>query len=295
MEKQEIEKAIKETLARFDVFDFPLTDFELWQFLNIKISYKDLRDFLKDNKLIQKEGFYFLENREGLIATRQNRYREANKKVALAYKRIKLISWLPWIKLICLANIIGPHNLKRESDLDLFIVTKDNRLWLTKLIATVLVALMHWRPTEQHSADKLCLSFLVDETSLDLNDCLINEDDWYFSYWLAGLRPLYGDEATYQKLLLENAWLNKNLPNWQSPYLKIQKFFNKKPISKKSFAIFNIFEKMSKRINYFLMSEEIKTKANKTTEVIVSDNRLKLHTLDRRLEIFKRAEEKLNS
>jgi len=295
MERQQLEQSIKKTLARFDVFDFPLTDFELWQFLDLKISYKELRDFLKENKLIQKEGFYFLKGREDLIETRQNRYREANKKIILAYKKIKLISWLPWIKLICLANIIGPHNLKRESDLDLFIVTKNNRLWLTKLIATILVALMHWRPTEQRSADQLCLSFLVDESSLNLSDCLIDENDWYFNYWLAGLRPLYGDEKTYQKLLLENAWLNKKLPNWQSPYLKIQKFFNRKSISKKSFTIFNIFEKISKKINYLLMSEEIKTKANKTSSVIVSDHLLKLHTFDRRLEIFKRAEEKLNS
>lgn len=293
--EKNLNRAILETVARFDIFNFPLTSLEIWQWLDLKVSFEEIIKNLDKSLLEKKQGFYFLPGREEIIITRQERYREAEKKIKIAQKRLKLISWLPNIKFIALANIIGPHNLKEETDLDLFIVTKTNRLWLVKFLATIILKLTNLRPTERNSKNKLCLSFLVDESALNLANCRLDNNDWYFTYWLTGLRPLYGDLEIFKKLLIANSWLEKALPNWQlNPYQPINNFY-KKITNNKTFKAKNLLEIISHKLHQLLMAKDLKNLQNKNTAVIITDHVLKLHTLDRRPDFFKLAKEKLTN
>lgn len=292
-QEQNLNRAILETVARFDIFNFPLTNFEIWQFLEVKATYEEIIKNLDKTILEKKQGFYFLPNREGLITVRQERYREAEKKIKIAKKRLKLIAWIPSIKFIALANIIGPHNLKQETDLDLFIITKANRLWLTKFLATIILKLTNLRPTEKNSKNKLCLSFLVDETALDLTACRLNNEDWYFTYWLTGLMPLHGDFKAYQTLLKANPWFKNALPNYQlSPYTPL-KYFNKKEKNNTILKNPNLLEIISHKLHNLFMAKDLKNSKNQNTAVIITDHILKLHTIDRRPDFFKLAKEKL--
>jgi hypothetical protein len=289
----QLNSAIIQTMVRFDLFAFPLTSFEIWQFLDVLVSYEEVLKSLDYSLIEKKQGFYFLPNRSNLIITRQERYREAEAKIKLAQIRLKLISWLPNIKLICLANIIGPHNLKPETDLDLFIVTKTNRLWFVKFLATIILKITNLRPTAKNSTNKLCLSFLVDESALDLTICRLNNNDWYFTYWLSGLMPLYGDLQAYKDLITANSWLKQSLPNWQlSPYTPINNF-KLKLKSTKAIRLLNSIEKLSHKLHELVMGQDLKNSQNKSTAVIITDHVLKLHTTDRRKDFFKLVEEKM--
>lgn len=290
--EKNLNRAILDTVARFDIFSFPLTSFEIWQFTSHPATYAEVIQALDSINLQTKQGFYFLPNRAEIIVTRQERYRQINQKINSAKNRLRLISWLPNIKFIALANIIGPHNLKTETDLDLFIITRANRLWLTKFLATIILKLTNLRPTEKNSKNKLCLSFLVDETALNLTACRLNKDDWYFAYWLAGLMPLYGDLDTYKDLTINNNWLKQFLPNWQlSPYEPI-KYFTLKKFAPKNLQA-NFLEKISQKLHKLFMSKDLINSQNQTTAVIITDHILKLHTTDRRTDFFKLAEEKI--
>jgi hypothetical protein len=289
-----IRTAILETIVRFDIFEYPLTAFEIWQYLPIKVSYAEVLSALEQNTVLEKEnGFYFLAGRKHIIVTRHTRYRDSDAKIKIARRLISLISWLPWIRLIALANVIGAHNLKKSSDLDLFIITKKNRLWLTKFTATIIVALLGLRPTAKHSKNRLCLSFLVDESGLDLKSCRYNDKDWYFSYWLAGLRPLYGSPEAYTALYSANSWLKSELPNWQISSPQPHKYFSLKNRSPKVFNACNGLERISKYLHHLIMSGNLREKQNRDTAVMINDHILKLHTLDRRPDFFQRAEQKL--
>jgi len=283
-------EAIKMTIARFDVFDFPLTDFEIWQFLPIKLSYNEVRHVLETTPLESQSGFYFLSGQSKLLAIRQTRYRDSEDKINKAKRRLKLISWLPFIRLIALANVIGAHNLKKNSDIDLFIVTKANRLWTVKLLASFILKIFNLRPTKENSKDKLCLSFLVDETALNLESCR-QTNDWYFSYWLAGLVPISGSMKVYEKLIQANTWLETELPNWQRSS-KPRYRFRKKPRQENSSSLWNQLESTSERIHRKLMSPALVKADQKTTSVIISKHILKLHSFDRRSDIFLEAEKR---
>lgn len=279
-----LETAIIKTVAYFDIFDYPLTAFEIWQYLGEASDLYSIQQALENNTLPleKKWGFFFLQGRESIVTTRQERYKITDQKIKTLKKRLRLIQWLPGIRLICLANSIGSHNLRATSDNDLFIITNRGYVWLVKFWATSILKLLGFRPTIEHSADRLCLSFLVDESNLDLSTCR-NPADPYFTYWLAGLVPLYGDITAYQQLLKANSWLPRELPNWSIEATSVPCRFSTRPSRiKKNTAIQKRLEEYSKRFQKTIMPQQLKAKANQTTDVIITDSMLKLHTADRR-------------
>lgn len=286
---------ILKTLALFDIFSRPLTDFEIWQYLTVPASYSEVRRVLENNEvnfnLENQYGFFYLPNRSDIIETRRQRYSETDKKLKIAQRRLLLISWLPWIKLICLANNIGSRNIRREGDLDLFIITSANRIWLTKLLTTTILALSGLRPTEKRFQNKLCLSFLVDETKLNLESILLS-DDPYVPCWLAGLMPLRGDWNVYLKLMDNNLWLKKSLPNLVYPETA-SKYFIQSRIRKSPKNSFNFLEVLAKKFHKKIMSKKILSQAGQNSSVIIEDHIIKLHTEDRREKFREALKERL--
>lgn len=279
--------ALLSTIAFFDIFDYPLTSFEAWQFLPAPASLLDIEAALKDSPGIEKgEGFFALPGRLAETAQeRRKRYIATDAKIKKARRLIRLFSWLPWVRLICLANTIGTHNLRPGGDIDLFIVTKPGRLWLTKLFATAFTQLAGLRPRPGHIADTLCLSFLVDETALNLAS-FRSADDLYFTYWVAGLVPLYGNPAVYEKLIAANTWLKDALPNWTTACAEPRLRFTLAAKKSDWLAWLAALEKPARRLQEKIMSPTIKQIANLDSRVVISDHVLKLHTVDRR-EYFK--------
>lgn len=287
--ENEIKQAIVRTIAFFDLFDYPLTLGELFFFFPKKISFTTLSSALENLEEVKiKEGFCFLKDRENIIEIRQRRYNYAQKKIALARKVSWFFKLIPTIKLIAVSNIIGFHNLKKESDIDLFIITKKNRIWVTRFLTVLITKFLNVRPKPENHTDKICLSFFISESALNLENLALEQDP-YFYYWFTGLKPIYEKNKMFKKFLQENLWIEKYLPNWKdSLHLKTQDF--KKP--KKPLWIFNIFEWLSRKIQLKMLPSDIKKDMNKNLNVIVSDKILKFHTNDRRYYYFQKWLEK---
>ncbi len=274
--------AILSTVAFFDIFDHPLTAFEIREYLPVAANLEEVMTALERSPLARAEGYFFLPGRENLPAVRRQRYIATDIKIKKARRRLRIFSWLPWIRLIALANVIGTHNLRPGGDTDLFIITRPGRLWLTKVCATIILKLSNLRPTPSHSADRLCLSFLVDEQSLNLSTFRLDNDDHYFAYWFASLVPLYGDPATYHKLIQNNTWLSEVLPNFPReralPRLRFRHSNHKDWLA----FLGGMGERFARRIQSLFMAPAIRELANKDRRVVVTDHVLKLHTVDRR-------------
>jgi len=283
------------TLAFFDLFNYPLTAWELWCFNPDKQSYKETLEQINQTVFRRQDGFYFLNN-QSLIITRQNRYNLADKKFKLARRAAWFFSRLPWIELVALVNSIGSHNLRAEGDLDFFIVTKPKRLWLSRLIITSWLKILNLRPTAKKNQNTFCLSFWVDSENLNLNNYRLNNDP-YFSYWLACLNPLFDKNQKYSRLIEANPWLNRELPNWQplqplsEHLLSINQKIHQIPafaeMAKKIFVNFwikflNSLELLAKKLQLKIMPPQIKNLANQDTRVVINDGVIKLHPLDRR-------------
>lgn len=205
--KGEGRRAVYGAIAFFDLFDFPLTAYEIWEEIGGHTDFGELQDFLdimsQEQVIGYENGLYFLPGRRELITTRAHRYNYAREKVKIARRFARLFSFLPFVKMVAAANIIGAHNLKASSDIDFFIITSPRRLWLTRLYCAGLASILGVRPTAADKRNKICLSFYVSSDRLDISDQRL-ENDCYFDHWRRSLVLLYNKENMFERFLAAN-------------------------------------------------------------------------------------------
>jgi len=128
----ELKSEILKTLAFYDIFKYPLTPLEIQKNLTLAADLKDVRgasDELKnENKILIKDGYFFLPQDEDLSAQRKARFLFSSKKLERAKKIARLFAWFPFIKFIGACNSLGFFNAAEGSDIDFLIVNKEGKL-----------------------------------------------------------------------------------------------------------------------------------------------------------------------
>lgn len=292
---QSFEKAIISTLAYFDIFDYPLTATEIWKWLFLEEggkhkgteSIESVMQALNDNEYLRsrvdsKFGFYFLKGREEIVTTRMDRYRLAERKWHKAKKIVRFLRHVPFVKMIGICNTLAYNNSRPQADIDLFIISKRNRVWQTRFWVTGFLKFFHLRPQPEKTQDTLCASFFVDEDHLNIKSLGI-ENDIYLPYWIAQVFPLY-DEGYYQKFLLDNNWILETLPNVFLINPASRRKIERARVVKALLTAITFFipEKMFRRYQKRIMPERLNELANKDSRVVVKDYMLKFHDTDRR-------------
>jgi hypothetical protein len=287
--QNELKGAIIKTIAFFDMFDCPLTVMEAWKFLGVKCELSEAQNVLEEiaaaGVIGRKNGYYCLPGREEIYETRMRRYNYANRKFKRAVRMARLFKILPWIRMIAVGNMMGVNNLRDDSDIDLFIITKKRRVWLTRLFAVGLTALLGLRPSKKNNKDKICLSFFVSEEGMELKGLMLPANDVYFKYWLANLVPIYYVGGAYENLIEQNNWLKEALPNWFS-YKS-----GERRDAGRGFSEFyhDVIDMLVGGLEPYLMKWQIKRLPanlrellNKDTRVVANERVIKLHDKDRR-------------
>lgn len=266
--KQEI---VLEPIIFFDLFSYPLNAFELYKYIDTKLNYLDLEFILTDlinREILQEEqGFYFLYGRVQLVRERHSRYNYSRQKLKKAAFFAKIFSWFPGVLAVAAANFIGDHNWRFESDIDIFIITKKNYLWLSRLYCAGIAKLAFSRPRDNFKRDKICLSFYISEESLNLEKFHLEGGDPYFKYWTLGLLPLYSYKNTWHDFLAANNFEQK------ARFVKA---------SHSSRAMLPYLEGLAKKIQLFIMPKALKKAADSGEGVLISDNALKLYLKEKR-------------
>lgn len=271
------DKQILQTLSFFDVFSQPLSKFEIYEYLNFKCNLSDLEESLElmNDRICFEDGFYFLPGRELLVKERSKRYNYFKRKMKIAKKFSKIISLIPSVRAVAVSNIISSHNLRDGSDIDFFIITRSNRIWLTRFFCAGIAKILNLRPNKKTKRDKICLSFYISEDNLNLEKHLYSEDDLYFVYWIAGLEFLFDKDNLSSKLMSKNNWLRKYLPN----IIKDDNGHCLPVLSKKKRCF---WEKICKNFQIRIMPEELKKQECSFGGVVLKDDIIKLFLEDKR-------------
>ncbi len=216
---------------------------------------------------------------------------------------MKIVKWIPWLKLIAIGNIMGEHNLRGEGDIDLFIITEAKKIWLSRFFCIAVTKILGLRPSQDSIQNKICLSFFITGDNLNLSALRLEakdsgiKDDIYFTYWLAGLVPIYQFDETYKKFIYANAWLFEQLPNWQIN-IPSQRHYSGKPLSAFYYDVMDMLfgglEKQFKDLQMKILPFELKKIMNLDSRVVINDKILKLHANDRRNEYRQLYENKIN-
>lgn len=298
-----IKEAIITAVAFFDLFEYPLTEKEIWQYLPQKAKLGDIQEALRDLRndyiVVARGGFYYLVKQDKNIAKRRRRYYQSDRKIKKAKRIAALFKFIPWIEMIAVGNIMGVNNLKNESDIDLFIIAEPRRIWITRFVCVVLTKSLGLRPSPGKQKDKICLSFYIASDSLNLVSYLLEGiTDYYFLYWLANLVVLYDRKYVYEKLIRENSWLQERLPNWQSSISSRRRKIS--PFKQNWYRdiVDMLFGGLDESLGIWQKKKfpaSIKDSLNKNTNVVASDKVLKLHVKDRRRIYYDQLREKLKN
>ncbi|MFW0837477.1 MAG: hypothetical protein ACKKL5_00550 [Candidatus Komeilibacteria bacterium] len=289
---------IKKTVVYFDLFAYPLTSWEIWQWLwhdkNGGCKQDDwseikqvLDTLVAGQELGSKNGFYFLPGRQELVQLRQQRYRLAQRKYRLAQRATCWLRWLPFIKYIGVCNTLAYNNARVGSDIDLFIVTRQGRIWSARWWSAILMQLLGWRPNKRTAQDKICLSFFVTEHSLDLRDVRVKHDI-YLYYWVAQLVPLYDPHNIQTQIdIVNRPWVSKNLPHYISVATPPPRLVQDWWVNRLGRLIFStlaslIPEFLLKSIQKIILPLNLRQLLNHGTSVIMNDQMLKFHDTDKR-------------
>lgn len=284
-EHNELKLAIFRALAWFDGFDYPLSSFELWQFLEVRADFNDVLAVLSSESGLWSfcQGFYCLFGREAIIETRQKRYNYTDRKMKIALRISRLFSVLPSVKMVAAANLIGAHNLRDESDIDLFIITSKRRLWLTRFLCAGLAKILNLRPNQITKKDKVCLSFYVSEDNLSLENFCLPEEDYYFYFWIMGLSPVLNRSGIYERFCASNNWLLEKYPNFIWPQTNRRRLVSGK--FQLPLILFpQYLEALVRKIQLKIMPAILKNQAGQGG-VILENNILKLYRQDRRSDL----------
>lgn len=115
-------------------------------------------------------------------------------------KYISIISKIPWIKFIGLTGANSFESCKQNDDVDMFVVTQKNKLWLTYLFIVVISKLLGKR-------NILCVNYLVDDENLT-----IRHKSYYNAVQILQMKSIFNPEFRDQ-LIYANKWIFDFLPN----------------------------------------------------------------------------------
>ncbi len=235
-----VEKEILKTISYFNFFGYQPTFAEIYVFLSIKISKKQLfqsLDILTKKKVIfesintleeySKNNKKYTLGRYGIEKLQITNYElqsllirqaESKKKLERIQPFINVLSKFSQIKLIGLSGSMAMMNAVKNDDVDLFIITKHNRLFTGRLISLLLAQIIGVRRKRmaggklqaENNKDKVCLNLFFDEAGLRVPKFKRNE---YVAHEVLQMKPIINKNQAYERFLEANKWVYGIFPN----------------------------------------------------------------------------------
>jgi predicted nucleotidyltransferase len=202
-----IKRNILAALAYFDMFDYPLTYSEIFLFLENKYRQSEFSEALNSlvfNKMIfQFDKYYSLKNDYGLIARRNKGNEKAAELIKKAKEVGRLLIKFPYVRGVGISGSLSKNFADNKSDIDLFIITKKNRLWVARSFMHCFKKLTFLMNKQHH----YCMNYYIDEEQLQ-----IVEKNIYTAIEVGTLIPLEGD-TVFERFYAANSWTRDLLPN----------------------------------------------------------------------------------
>ncbi len=289
MNLSDLEKSILSTLVYYDVLNQPLVNWEVFKYLNKKgdfeVDLNKVLDVLENSSELskyinQKNGLYFLKNREKIVKQRIQRQIIADKKWKKAKRVIRFLQTIPYIRMVAVSGSLAMNNTKEESDIDLLIIVKSGRIWTCRIFTTLFFQSIGQRRHGQLTKNRFCLNHYITDKSLK-----IPHKSLYNAQTYAHLVPVWQKRGLYRKFQKANAWIKEylvNYPREQKGYLNVLKtswFFN----SEAQFKEWILDTWLGDKLESFLRNFQVKRiKKDSLTyklggRVVFNDDQLEFH------------------
>lgn len=202
-EERRLDQAILRTVAYAGLFQCPLelgTLHRLLREVPASLSAVARRVRALDGRLELVDGWVVPRGHRDWLELHQLRRRHTERLLDAHAPLLRLLGRLPFVRLVALSGACA-HDNATDGDVDVFLVTARDRVWLVAAGLFAAAKALGVRRT-------LCLNYLLDEGALALP-----ERDAFTAAEIAGLRPLAG-AAAYRRFVAANPWLREHVPNF---------------------------------------------------------------------------------
>lgn len=224
------ELAIIKVVAYYDVFNYPLTKKEILENLGDlvvdSIFESSLNSLIQKNIIKTQDDFYFAQHFDTkFIKQRLEANQLAQLMIPFARKYSDRISKFPFIKGVFISGGLSKNYFHKHSDIDYFIVTTKNRLWLCRTIF-----ILYYKLLSKKKKEFFCLNYFISEADLTIPD-----RNQFVATEIATLMPMVNHDL-YIQFLQANNWYTSYFP--QKPLSSVENSLLLKKNLVKSFIEF---------------------------------------------------------
>src|SRR5579872_1776619 len=206
----ELRLSILKVVAYFDLFNYPLSSGDIRRFLNIDAGEtaiaRELDSLLEQRRLYKVGPYYSLQNNPRLADKRQRGEAHADNLLRIAARNAKILYQFPFVRGICISGSLSKRCADERADIDYFIITGANRLWIARTLMHFYKKLSYLRGHQHH----YCMNYYIDEEALE-----IREKNIFTAIELFTLMPMCGNGGL-TSFFDANEWTSQYLPQYQS-------------------------------------------------------------------------------
>ena len=199
-----LQQAILQTLVYADLFDYPLTPNEIVRYLGVRAEPAAILDQLDQSAvsglLVRHNSYVALSGRDSLFDLRSYREQIAREMWPAARRYATWLASLPFVRMVAVTGTLAVNNVETRDDIDVFIVTAPDRLWLCRALVILVVRLAAL------AGDELCPNYFLSQRQLVFPDHNI-----FGAREVVQMVPLYGRDLYWQIREL-NGWVYGFLP-----------------------------------------------------------------------------------
>lgn len=207
---EELKKNIIKTLLYYDIFSHPLKPEEIYSFLpRNSITKSDVKNFLETAAkqgsvpFAEKDGYYYIKPAEENISKRiikENYSLKMWKRAALVTHIIKRF---PFVRAVFVTGSLSKNSSDPASDLDFMLVTKKNRLWISRTLLMLFKKIFFL-----NSYKFFCINYYVTEDNL-----VISERNIFTATEIATIKATFNTELL-NEFIRQNEWVKEYFPNY---------------------------------------------------------------------------------
>jgi hypothetical protein len=194
------------TLIYFDLFSYPLTAQEIFErstLKNFNQVGEGLEELISQGIVFFVRDFFCLHKNTALVEKRLAGNSQAAKSLQTAKRITSIIKRFPYVRGVMLSGSISKNYMDEDSDIDYFIITAPNRLWVSRLFFVLFQKLVFFNRYKY-----LCYNYMVDEDHVAITD-----QTFYTAIEVSTLLPVYNFEVCEQ-FRQSNLWTQAFFPNY---------------------------------------------------------------------------------
>jgi hypothetical protein len=165
-----LRSSILKVIAYFDLFNYPLSLEDILYFLDTEAEEypvrRELDALIEEGCLFRTGTFYSVQDDPALADKRTNSRRRADAMLPIAERGARLLYQFPFVRGVFISGSLSKRCAEVKEDVDYFIVTSANRLWIARSLMHLFKKLTYLRG-HQH---RYCMNYYVDEEALEIRE-----------------------------------------------------------------------------------------------------------------------------